>query len=134
MRAVLALVVIAAPASAQRAPGWELKIPERVELVAGTSGTLTVTINIDRGMSISKDAGLTLDLAPEGSVAIKRRRLGRADAVDPDADAPRFAVPLHVEAAGDFSIKVHLRFWLCGSRACRPIDARRTVAVAATPK
>ena len=40
---------------------------------------------------------------------------------------------LRAEAAGDFTVKLHLRFWLCGSRVCRPIDARRTVAVAATP-
>ena len=132
MRALVVVALFAAPAAAQRAPGWDLKIPERVELVAGASGTLPITITIDRGLAISKDAGLTLDLAPEGSVTIKRRRLGRADAVDPDADAPRFAVPIHVEAAGDFAIKVHLRFWLCGSKVCRPIDARRTVAITAT--
>jgi hypothetical protein len=34
---------------------------------------------------------------------------------------------------GDFTVKLHLRFWLCGTKVCRPIDARRTIAVAATP-
>jgi hypothetical protein len=126
-----AVVLLLARADAQNV-GWELRIPERVELVTGASGTLPITITIDRGRTISKDAGVTIDLAPEGGVSVKKRRLGRSDAVDPDADAPRFAVPLRAEAAGDFAIKVHVRFWLCGSRVCRPIDARRSVAIAVT--
>lgn len=129
MRAALLILLVAVPAHAE--PGWELRVPERVELVAGAGGTLPVAIAVDRGQTISKDAGLILDIAPEG-VTVKKRRLGRADAVDPDADAPRFAVPLRADAAGDFTVRLHVRFWLCGSKACRPIDARRTVAVAAS--
>jgi hypothetical protein len=135
MRAALIAVgvLIAARADAQRDAGWELRIPERVEVAIGTSGTLPITITLDRGRTISKDAGLTLDLAPEGGVQIKKRRLGRTDAVDPEADAPRFAVPLRVDSTGDFTVKVHLRFWLCGTKVCRPIEARRSVTIAASP-
>ncbi len=128
--AVLVLVLFVARVDAQRDAGWELRIPERVELVTGASGTLPIAMVIDRGRTISKDAGITIDLAPEGSVQIKKRRLGRADAVDPDADAPRFAVPLRAEAAGDYTVKVYVQFWLCGTKVCRPIEARRTVTVA----
>lgn len=128
--ALISLVLFAAPADAQRDAGWELRIPERVELEAGASGTLPITLTLDRGRAISKDAGLVIDLAPEGGIQIKKRRLGLADAVDPDADAPRFAVPVRAEAAGDFAVKVHVRFWLCGQKVCRPIEARRTVSVA----
>jgi len=130
MRAcALAVVLVASPAPAMASPGWELHVPERVEVAAGATGTLPIELAIDRGQSISKDGGLVLDLAPDGGVAVKRRRFGRADAVDPDADAPRFAIALRAEAAGDFTLKVHLRFWLCGTKVCRPIDARRTVTV-----
>jgi hypothetical protein len=125
-----ALLLVASTAYAE--PGWELRVPERVELVAGTSGTLPIAIAVDRGQTISKDAGLILDIAPEG-VTVQKRRLARADAVDPDADAPRFALAVRAETAGDFTVKLHLRFWLCGAKVCKPIDARRTVAVAATP-
>ena len=107
-------------------------MPERVEVQVGSGGSLPIAIAVDRGQSISKDGGLILDLATDG-VSVKKKRLSRADAVDPDADAPRFAVPIRAEAAGDFTIKLHLRFWLCGQKVCKPIDARRTVAVAATP-
>ncbi len=130
--AVVALAVLATPAAAQREAGWELRVPERVELVTGTSGTLPISITIDRGRTISKDAGLMIDLAPEGGVTVKKRRLGRGDAVDPDADEPRFAVPLRAEATGDFALALHIRFWLCGGKVCRPIEARRRVTIAVT--
>jgi hypothetical protein len=129
--ALLALLV--APAAAQPQQGWELRVPDRVELVAGAGGTLSIAISVDRGLAISKDAGVILDLAPEGGLTVKRRRLGRGDAVDPDADAPRFAVPLRGDVAGDYRVKLHVRFWVCGQRACRPADARRTIAVTVAP-
>lgn len=130
MKVAAALLLVASTAYAE--PGWELRVPERIELVAGASGTLPIAIAVDRGQTISKDAGLILDLQSDG-VTIQKRRLARADAVDPDADAPRFAVAVRADAAGAFTVKVHLRFWLCGTKVCRPIDARRTVAVVTTP-
>ncbi len=132
MRSLLVLLVASTASPARGDAGWDLKVPERVELAAGASGTLPIAIAVDRGLQISKDAGLVLDLAPSGGVVVKRRRLARADAVDPDADAPRFAVPIHADAAGDYTIALHLRFWLCGGKTCRPIDAKRTIAVAAS--
>jgi hypothetical protein len=128
---LVAGVLFVARANAQNT-GWDLRIPERVELVTGASGTLPITINVDRGRTISKDAGVMIDLAPEGGVQIKKRRLGRGDAVDPEADAPRFAVPVRADAAGDFALKLRVRFWLCGNKVCRPIDARRSVTIAVT--
>ena len=127
---MLVLVLVLVPSSTLASPGWTLTVPDRVELVAGAGGALPIAIDIDRGLSISKDAGLLLDLSPEGGVAITRQRLGRGDAVDPDAESPRFSVPLRAQAAGDYRVKLHLRFWLCGQRTCRPVDARRTVAIA----
>jgi hypothetical protein len=126
---VLVLVLVSAAAADT---GWDLKAPDKVELVAGAAGTLTISIAVDRGLSISKDAGVIIDLAPEGGLAVKRRRLGRGDAVDPEADSPRFAIPLHVESPGDYRLKLHVQFWLCGQKVCRPADARRTIAVTAT--
>jgi hypothetical protein len=127
VRSILALLFVASPALA--GPGWELHVPERVEVATGATGTLPIDISVDRGQTISKDAGLVLDLLPDGGVSVMRRRLSRADAVDPDADAPRFAIPLRGEAAGDFPLKLHVRFWVCGTKVCKPVDARRTVTV-----
>src|SRR5205823_13949724 len=52
MRGLLALLV----ASRAYADPWEWKIPDRVEVVAGESGTLPIAITVDRGQAISKDA------------------------------------------------------------------------------
>jgi hypothetical protein len=129
----LAVVALVARADAQRELGWELRIPERVELVAGGTGTLPIALAVDRGLAIARDAAVIIDLAAEGGVSIKRRRLGRADAVDPDADGPRFPVPLRGEAAGDFAVKVKIQFWLCGTKVCRPVEAKRSVVIAVAP-
>ena len=126
----LLAVVAMARADAQRAAGWNVHVPERIELVAGSGGTLPIEIALDRGLAVSRDAGIVLDLAADSAIAIKRRRLGRSDAVDPGADAPRFAVALRSDTPGDFTIRVHLRFYVCGAKVCRPVDARRNVAVA----
>jgi hypothetical protein len=128
---------LGAPAVARADPGWDLRVAERVDVAAGQTAPLSVAIAVDRGLTVSRDAAVILDLAPDDGASVKKRRLGRSDAVDPDADAPRFVVPVRGEAPGDHPVRLHLRFWLCGARTCRPIEVRRTaiVAVAAqTPK
>lgn len=120
-------------AAAQQA-GWEVRIPDKLDLPAA-GGTLPISIAVDRGLSISKDAGLYLDLAPPAGVTIKRRRWQRRDAVDPEADEPRFAVPVKADqVAPDAVISIHVRFWVCGAKVCRPVDVKRTVAVAQVPE
>jgi len=123
------LAALGAPAHAQRDPGWEVRVPDKLELAPGIAGTLPIAIAVDRGLVISKDGGLVIDIAPDPGVTLRKRRFGRSDAADPDADAPRFAVPIQVDAAGDYAVKLRIRFWLCGSRVCRPVDAKRTIAV-----
>jgi hypothetical protein len=127
---IVSIIAFGTPAAAQRDPGWEVRSPDKLELQPGAPGTLPIAIAVDRGLTISKDAGLTIDLSGDTGVVIRKRRLGRSDAADPDADGPRFAVPIHADAAGDYTVKLHIRFWLCGGKVCRPVDTRRTVAVA----
>jgi hypothetical protein len=125
-----ALASAPAPAAAQREPGWDLKLPERIEVATGATGVLTVALAVDRGLTVSKDAAVIIDLALDAGASVKKKRLGRSDAVDPDADAPRFAINVRGDAPGDHVVRLHVRFWLCGSRSCRPVDARRTATVA----
>ena len=126
--ALIIIVLSARVAAAQDPVGYKLDVPEHLDFAVG-DGSLPITIQIERGQSISKDAGLTLDIAPDAGVVVKRRRLARTDAIDPDEDSPRFAIPVRGDAPGDFTVKLHLRFWLCGTKVCRPIDARRTVTI-----
>jgi hypothetical protein len=127
--ALLIAMTIAIPAAAQRDPGWEVRSPDKLDLQPAVTGTLPIAIAVDRGLTISKDAGLTIDLVPDAGVVIRKRRLGRGDAADPDADGPRFAVPIRADAAGDYAVKLRIRFWLCGGKVCRPVDTSRTVTV-----
>jgi hypothetical protein len=127
---VLAGVLAAAPAAAQREPGWDVRVAERVEVATGQAAPLTVAIAVDRGLTVSKDADVILDLDPDPGVTVRKKRLGRGDAVDPEADAPRFAIAVRGDASGDHLVRLHVRFWLCGGKTCRPIDVRRVATVA----
>lgn len=133
MRAFAALVLgLSGAANAQPAPGWEVRVPERVELVAGEPGTLPIAFALDRGLAVSRDAPVIIDITGAGA-AIKKTRLGRPDAVDPGADAPRFAVPVRSAATGEIAVTLRLRLWLCSSRVCRPLDVRRHTKLVVAP-
>jgi hypothetical protein len=127
--AILALV-IGTGAEAQRQPGWEIRVGDKVVLAPGASGVIPISIAVDRGLSVSRDAQVILDVAPEPGLTFRKRRLGRTDAVDPEADAPRFAVAVRGDADGEHTVKLRIRFWLCGGKSCKPIDVRRTAVVA----
>jgi hypothetical protein len=134
MRALYVLLLLAMPAGAQqRDVGWEVRIPEKIEVTLGDAGaTLPIAIAVDRGFVISKDAPVILDVVASGGVSTRKPRLGRPDAVDPEADAPRWAVPLKTTGSGDHVVKIRLRGWLCGGRSCRPLDVRRQTTVVVT--
>ena len=129
MRAALALLLFATTAHAQ---GWEVRVPERVEVTLGDAGTLPIAIAVDRGFVISKDAPVILDIVAAGGVTVRKPRLGRPDAVDPGADAPRFTVPLKPTQEGEHVVKIRLRMWLCGGHTCRPLDVRKQASVVVT--
>src|ERR1700691_5640644 len=88
---------IGAPAGAEPAAGYDVQIPDRLELGSAQPASLDVPVAIDRGLTISRDAALIIDLAGDGGVAVKKRRLGRGDAVDPEAESPRFAIPVRMD-------------------------------------
>jgi hypothetical protein len=133
LRALLAIAWMTAPVYAQPAATWEIRVPERVEIAQGASATVPITIAVDRGFSVSKDGPVIIDVASEPGVTIKKRRLGRPDAVDPEADLPRFVIPVRADAFGDHAVRLRIRLWLCGGKVCRPLDVKRqtTVVVAA---
>ncbi|MBA3817268.1 MAG: hypothetical protein H0X17_00110 [Deltaproteobacteria bacterium] len=117
-------------AHAQPERGWDIRVPDRIDVALGTTGTLPVSIAVDRGLTISKDAPVIIDLIAPTGVALKKSRLGRSDAADPGADAPRFAIPVRATATGDHPLELRLRLWVCGGRVCRPLDVRRRTTVA----
>ena len=120
---------VCAPAGAQRDAGWDVRVVERIEVAVGQAAPLAIAVAVDRGLTVSRDAAVIVDLAPDDGVTVKKRRLGRGDAVDPEADAPRFAAPVRGDSPGAHEVRLRVRFWLCRSRTCRPIDVRRITTV-----
>jgi hypothetical protein len=136
VRAVFLLLFVASAAHAQPAqPGWEINVPEKVEVVKGAVASVPITIAVDRGLSVSKSGPVLIDLAPDAGLYIKKRRIGRPDAVDPEADVPRFVVPVRADQAGDLVVRLRIRLWLCGAKVCRPLDLKKqtTISVSAPP-
>lgn len=127
----LVVLLVASSASAQ---GWEVRMPEKIAATVGDAATLPIAIAVDRGLVISRDAPVILDVSSNGGVTTRKARLGRNDAVDPGADAPRFDVPLKAAQPGEHVVKIRLRMWLCGGRSCRPLDIRRQTVVVTTQK
>jgi hypothetical protein len=122
-------MLVCTPAEAQRDAGWDVRVAERIEVAPGATAPLAIALAVDRGLTVSRDAAVIIDLAPDPGVGVKKRRLGRGDAVDPGADAPRFAAIVRGEAPGEHAVRLHVRFWLCRTRICRPIDVRRVTTV-----
>ena len=130
---VWGLAGLAGVAHAQPNPGWEVRLADRLELASGASGALSLAIAVDRGLVVSKDAQVIVDVTTDAGIVVKKPRLGRGDAVDPEADAPRFAIAVRGEVAGDHPMKVRVRFWVCAARTCRPIEVTRDAVIVVTP-
>jgi hypothetical protein len=138
VKGLLGLVVVAGVAYAQpRQPGWEVTVADKVSVAPGEAGSISVAIRVDRGLTVSKDASVIVDVQADPGVTVRKKRLGRTDAVDPEADAPRFAVAVKGDTAGEHAVRVRVRFWVCGGKSCKPVDARKsamvTVAAPAPP-
>jgi hypothetical protein len=135
VKPALALLLVAGLAEAQPREPWEVRVADKITVAPGQMGTISIAIAVDRGLTVSKDASVIIDALGEPGITVRKTRLGRSDAVDPEADAPRFALAVKGETAGEHAVKVRVRFWVCGGKSCKPIDVRRSamVSVAAAP-
>lgn len=132
--AVVASVTAVRDADPAPAARWEIRVPDRLEVDVGATVQLPISIAVDRGLSVSKDGPLWIDVAPEQGLHVKKLRLSRRDAVDPGADLPRFEIPVRGVAAGDHPARLRIRLWLCGAKVCRPLDVQRQTTIAVRPK
>jgi hypothetical protein len=131
VRGLLLAALLLAPSVARADDGWELRIDERIDVEAGAAAAVSLTIAGTGGRTISKDGPVRVSVS-SSTIELKRTRYDRRNAADPAADAPRFDLKL-VAKEGDHELAIEARFWLCGKRTCRPVRARRTVAVHAAP-
>ena len=86
--------------------------------------TLSLSILPRTGYRLGASAPVQVRLDGVG-VELPRRLLGRDDAVDPRAEAPRFAVRFNAAKPGAH-IDAELTFYVCKAARCRPVVTRYT--------
>jgi hypothetical protein len=127
-----------APALADDGRDHEIRLPVEDRAVTGAQRVLSLTIAPLPGYTISRDGPLLVDLSvdPRASqgdgLHLPRRRYQRGDAADARAEAPRFDLRYQAGAPGRHTLTVHLRFWVCARRTCRPVHASRDVMIEVT--
>ncbi|MFN0250533.1 MAG: hypothetical protein ACKV2T_26875 [Kofleriaceae bacterium] len=126
---LLGLALVAVAYAQPRQPSWEVTVADKVTVAPGESSSISVAIRVDRGLTVSKDASVIVDVQADPGVTVRKKRLGRMDAVDPEADAPRFAVAVKGDTAGEHAVRVRVRCWVCGGKSCRPIDVRKSATL-----
>ncbi|HUH02839.1 MAG TPA: hypothetical protein VML75_12665 [Kofleriaceae bacterium] len=133
---VLTALWIGQAASAHAQPvvdaDHRITIVDPAPVAVGERGAISVTIAAEAGYSISREGPLSITVTAPPGIDPHKKRYARADAADARADDPRFDLRYQVQAAGEHRLDVRLRFWVCATRSCRPVDAQRTVVVAAT--
>lgn len=128
------LIAQAASAEAQRgvAADHRITIADPAPVAVGGRGAMSVTIAAEPGYTISREGPLSITVAAPPGVTPTKQRYARADAADARAESPRFDLRYQAQAAGEHPLEVRLRFWVCATRSCRPVDVQRTVVVVAT--
>ena len=129
MKLVAAAVVMLVAGAAVADSKWDVTAPATVEVAAGGTGTIDVTITPGAGRTISRDGPVRIDVRVPDGVTATRRRLSLADAVDPGAAAPAFAIKIGAAKAGSYSVELGVRVWLCLRQTCKPVKTTKTVRV-----
>lgn len=115
--------------------GYQVGLPARFELAAGTAGAVSMTVSPEPGFSVSRAGPFRISLAAtpdRGGLSLPRRRYRREDAADPLAASPRFDLAVRAAAPGRYRLDVTARFWICRKRSCRPVTDRRAIEVEVT--
>jgi hypothetical protein len=81
---------------------------------------------------VNAQAPLKIKIEAPAGLELGKGELGRKDAVDPRAEAPRFEVPFTATAAGVQQAKANLDFYICSDAWC--VKQVKTVAIAVEVK
>jgi hypothetical protein len=120
----------AADPAAEAAKGYSVEgsaSPATVKV--GEKGTLAIVIkpNVPT-WHVDPRAPLKIRFTAPAGLKLERADLGRRDAADPKADAPRFETVFVAAAPGTQEVRAEVDFFLCSDTAC--VKQVRTVPVA----
>ncbi len=135
--ALAALCALAAPAlaadpGAEAARAYALDTSASTTAVrAGQPGKLVIVIRPTApGWHVHPQAPLKIRFEAPPALKLERAELGRRDATDAKADAPRFEAPFVASAAGVQEAKANVDFFICSDQAC--VKQTRTVPIPVT--
>lgn len=132
----LTTCLVGGVADAETKPGYQAAIPKTVEVQVGQEANLPIALVPADEYHIDKNGPLRIELAlaAQSAVRIKKRKLRRSDAMDASSGVPRFVVPVLGHRAGQETLTVRFRFWLCRAKICRPVKGSTLVKVNVSPE
>lgn len=106
-------------------------IPETIDVEVGTKVPVSVAFVPAEGFHIDRKGPLRIDLSAgqESGLKFKKSRLRWSDAVDRSSREPRFLIPIEGQRAGQETVKLDYRLWLCRAKICQPVRGSRSMQV-----
>jgi len=137
IRITLAFLALAAAAPALAAGGANAASTYRVvtdgssrTLRVGEKGKVVVVVDpLEKGIHVNREFPLKYKVEPSPGLQVERSEWKRGDAVDPDAENPRFEIPVVAVARGAQQVAVQMRFAICSDSWCVPQTRTVTVAI-----
>jgi hypothetical protein len=134
-RSILVAVLVAAAVPALAADGANAASTYRIvtdgssrALKVGEQGKVLVVVDpLEKGIHVNREFPLKYRVEPSAGLRVTKTDLRRSDAVDPDAENPRFEIPVLALAKGAQQVAVQMRFAICSDAWCVP--QTRTVTV-----
>jgi hypothetical protein len=128
--AALLLLALAACGTAHADdPAYDVRVAADQTVELGATAAVSIAIVPGPGRTISADGPIRIAADAGEAIGLPRRRYLRRDAADPAADAPRFDVRVKARQAGEHTLALDVRFWLCQAKTCRPVVVRRDVVI-----
>jgi hypothetical protein len=99
-------------------------------LKVGEKGKVVVAVEpLEKGIHVNREFPLKYKVEPSAGLKVEKLEWKRADAVDPNADNPRFEIPFGAAAKGAQQVAVQMRFAICSDAWCVPQTRTVTVPV-----
>jgi hypothetical protein len=99
-------------------------------LQVGERGKVVVAVDpLEKGIHVNREFPLKYKVEASAGLRVDKLEWKRADAVDPNADNPRFEIPFTAAARGAQQVAVQMRFAICSDAWCVPQTRTVTVPV-----
>jgi hypothetical protein len=129
--AALALAAVLAAPEADAAKTYRIATDgSTAQLAVGATGKVVLAIEPLGNVHVHPQAPLKITVESSKGLRVEKAQLGRKDAVDPKAEAPRFEVPFSAVEAGKQEARAKVDFFVCSDQWC--VKQVKDVAVPVT--